>query len=677
MKKYINRLAILSGCVMAITACDDNSWNDKLDGFEESVPTDVQTINYTMTQVDYATLASLSSAKALAGDENAAALKAVGSQGYFTSAIDPTVYIPLFLEQERFPYFALSNNSVVRVTYATTGEQPAAVTGAVNAEKYTVSTADYQTAWGSEEDYTEAFAPSATAARNIPKILAAQYPDAEAGDYVIVNYNQSATDPVFNTPEEPSFTPSSVLGNLASMSINDALEFDGVVMALSTQGPVIADATGSIFTYQPSNNSSLNIGDQVSIESKLGAYGNGYQVAKGAEAVVNGNQSVTYPTAKTWTGDEITEFVNGLVADSKKYFAPIYSKFTGTVTVSGNYINIVLDGTTVQLSPYGASNSLKAMLPDGSTVTLEGYVVAQASKGKFLNTVITKVGSTPINSLAAANAAVSRAVNVASTAETAIYTFDGSDWSSPSDMKVLTHADYQAMGQSYDNLSGNGPKQYLPTYLRQQFPYAQTDDVRFVVYNYYNGSETVIRCAECRYDGSEWIGNFDGATIATAQFVKKNGTWMYSPDVTITLPAGRGIEISTLYYQTCVDWIAANVTDGTAYVTSYGNNEYYCGTSAYQGNVDLRPTAFRTQYAGYESMSDEQIVALAKKRFETEVFPAALAILNPDAAPTSSGIQPLYTINFYYYDGTTTAATIVYRVTAPSTFQFVSCTWND
>lgn len=135
-----------------------------------------------------------------------------------------------------------------------------------------------------------------------------------------------------------------------------------------------------------------------------------------------------------------------------------------------------------------------------------------------------------------------------------MYMFDGTKWAAVSNMTVLNHSDYQAMGQTYDNLSGDAPKQYLPTYLKQTYPYAQADDVRYVVYNYYNGSANVTRCAECRFNGTEWTGGFNGSTVMTAQFVKKNNKWEYSPDVVITLPAGRGIEISTLYYQTCVDW---------------------------------------------------------------------------------------------------------------------------
>ena len=65
MKKYINRLAIFAGCAAVLSACDENSWNDKLDGFED-ITTDngTSTVEYKMTQVDYATLAGLSTAKA-------------------------------------------------------------------------------------------------------------------------------------------------------------------------------------------------------------------------------------------------------------------------------------------------------------------------------------------------------------------------------------------------------------------------------------------------------------------------------------------------------------------------------------------------------------------------------------------------------------------------------------
>lgn len=670
MKKYINRLAILSGCMIALAGCDDNSWNDKLDGFEEPSVTDVQTIDYTLTANDYKLLADNSTNKALAeAAGQSSALSAVGKQGYLTNVITAREYIPALLSDPKFPYFALSDGSAMKVTYRTTAEMPAEIEAAVNAEKYTLTEADYQEVWGSETDFAESFAPSHTAARNLPALLKKIFPSAQAGDYMIVNYNTSDTDPVFNTePEEPEFTLSSVLGSIKK---GDAVEINGYVAAISTQGPIVTDASGSVFVYQPNGNSDLKIGDQVVISSTVDSYNFGYQIARNSDVEVQGTQTVTYPAAKTWTGAEIDKFVADAMAEGAEPIKPVYSKFTGKVSVSGNYINIALDGTSVQLSPYGAGADLKVLLPDGATVTLEGYVMAIASKGKYFNTIVTKVGDTNISTLAVG----SRAATVNSVSENALYTFDGSAWAPAANTTVLSHVDYQAMGQRYDNLSGETPAALLPVYLKQKYPYAVADDSKFVVYYYYNGSATVTRCDQYTYDGSAWVLN-DGITEETAQFVRNGGKWMYDPNVTITLPAGRGIAISTLYFQTCVDWVKNNVPDGAAYVSSYGNNEYYCGTSAYQGNVDLRPSAAKTQYPGYDSMTDDEVVALEKKRFETEVFPAALSILHPDAMPVS-GLTVLYTINFYYYTGTTQPATIVYEVTGPAKFTFVSCTWND
>ncbi|MCM1291984.1 MAG: hypothetical protein NC111_04075 [Bacteroides sp.] len=668
MKKYINRLVILSGCAMAFAACDDNSWNDKLDGFE--VPdknASTSTIEYTMTQVDYASLAALSTAKAAAGD-NLADLTAVGSQGYFTDVITAEDYIPYFLADERFPYFALSNGSSVKVTYETMAGQPAEVTGAVNAAKYTVTTDDYINAWGSDEQYAEAFAPSCTAARNIPTILDAVYDDAIEGTYVIVNYNQASTDPVFggSAPETPAFELSDVLGTAAT---GQTLTVNGYVTAIDMQGFILTDKGGSIYCYRGNgyNDGSIEIGTQLTLDGTVASRNKSIQFGNAATFEVKGKQEVTYPTPKVFTGAELDALVAGTAIDPCTYVS-----MTGTVTLNGTNINLIIDGaSTAKGSPSYCTDAQKALLTDGANVTVEGYWYAVAGN-RYCSLCVTKV------TVNAATAMTSRAATtVASTAVSVMYKYDGTKWAPVNNMTVLNHSDYQAMGQTYDNLSGDAPKNYLPSYLRQTYPYAQADDIRYVVYNYYNGSTTVTRCAECRYNGSEWVGGFNGTTIVTSQFVKKDGKWMYSPDVTITLPAGKGIAISTLYYQTCVDWVLNNVPNGAAYVSSYGNNEYYCGTSAYQGNVDLRPSAAKTQYPGYDSMTDDEVVALEKERFEKEVFPAALAILHPDAAPTAKGIEPEYTINFYYYDGTTKPATIIYKVTAPATFTYISCTWND
>ncbi|MDE7461315.1 MAG: hypothetical protein K2M85_09605 [Paramuribaculum sp.] len=673
INRYISRAVIIAALPAILSACDDNSWNDhELEGFEEPAITNEQAIEYTLTPNDYKIIADNATNKALAGDALKAALAAVGTQGYFTEEISPRDYAPALFSDPKFPYFTLSDGSSVKLTYRIADALPTGMTEAVNALRYTVTDEDYQKVWGSDNNYTPAFAPSHTAAASLPSILAEVYPDAESGDVVIVNYQTSQTDPVFTAPAEPD-TPEFPLSNVltGSPAKGDDITINGYVVATSTQGPVVADEAGTVFVYSPSNNADLKIGDQVVINSTIDTYNNGYQIARGADATLSGSREVTYPEPKAMTAAEIDA-----LAKTTTPIWPVYARFTGKVSVSGNYINIALDGTSVQLSPYGASDETKSLFTDGETVTVEGYVVAIASKGKYLNTIVTKVGSATAKATATTTAAQSRAVTVASDNVNAVYSFNGSKWSADTRYTILSHADYQLMGQRYDNLSDEAPATMLPTYLCRTFPYAAEGDTKLVVYFYFASSTTTVRCDAFKFDGTGWIAD-NGVTTQTAQFVRTGGKWIYDPNVTITLPAGRSQPLSTLYFQACVDWVKNNIDTptGATYVNSYGDNEYYSGTSAYQGNVDLRPSAARTQYAaGYADMTDEQVVAAMKKRFETEVMPGALSALHPDA-DVMPGLDVFYTINFSAYTGTTTPYTIKFKVVGKGKFEFVECDW--
>lgn len=668
MKRYINRLMVAGAAILTLASCDDNAWNDDLPGFEESRPQDVQKINYTLTAADYKLIANSSTNKALAGDALAADLAAVGTQCYFTDKIDPLDYIPALLSDPQFPYFALSNRSAIKVTYQTMGEQPEQVTGIMNAPKYTVSEQDYKDAWDNGENYANSFAPSCPAVNNIPNILKKAYPAAQEGQYVIVNYNNASVDPAVG---EKLFELTSLLGSAAT---GQNLTVNGYVSALDTQGFILTDNTGSIYCYRGNgfNDGSVKIGTQLTMAGTIASRNKSIQFGNAATMEIKGDQQVTYPAPKTFTAAELDAMVGQTTIPSCTYVA-MTGKISITTSGTRTNTNLIIDGAnTAQGSPSYCLPEIQSQLVNGSTVTVYGYWYAVAGN-RYCSLCVTSVGA-PSKSRAAAG---SRALEVASEKENTVYYFDGNAWSAPSDMTMLNHADYQAMGQSRDNLSGTAPETLIPAYLRLKFPYAQANDVKFVTFAYYNGSATVTRCARCIFNGTDWTGGFNGANYVTSQFVKKDGKWNYSPDVEITLPAGRGIEISTLYFQACVDWVKNNVPDGSAYITSYGNNDYYTGASAYQGNVDLRPASAKAQYAGYASMTDEEVVALMKTRFEKEVFPAVLAELHPDAAPTPKGIEPEYTINFYYYDGTAKPATILYKVTGVAKFEFVSCTWNN
>lgn len=672
MKTNITILgAAALAAVAALSSCGENYWNDhELDGFEEPGITDVKTVEYTLTAADYSTLASNSANKALAGDALASQLKAVGSQGYFTDQIQAREYVPALLSDPSFPYFTLTDGSAIKLTYRTATGLPEDVALAAAAPTYLVTDEDYQAAWESSDNYVDAFAPSKPATRFIPSLLAAAYPDAADGTLVVASYRQAAVDPVFTAAPEPpaGYEMSETIGDCAE---GEQIDITGYVTGVCASGFIVADASGSIFVYMGSSfdSSAYAPGDQVSINGEIGSYNRGLQVVgSSADIEVTGKGEYAYPAPVSFTGSFLDSALDRVDAG-----LAIYGTMTGTVKVSGNNINIIVEGAeTAQGGVYYATDAQKALLADGSTVTVTGYFIAIAGK-RYCNMVAVDIK--PASRAALASRA---AVEIASYEVNTMYRCSGGKWSVASGFSVLAHDDYQAMGQRYDNLSNDGPQLFIPKYCDVNHPYAAEGDTRYVVYNYYASSSTTRRCAYMTYNGTNWVAD-DGIVTETSQFVRTGGKWIYDPNVTITLPAGKGQALSTLYFQACVDWVSANIDKptGATYVTSYGNNEYYSGTSAYQGNVDLRPSAARSQYAaGYEGMSDDEVVATMKKRFATEVMPGALKALHPDAAPIP-GVEVIYTINFSVYTGTTTAYVIRYRVTAPGTFEFVDCTWDD
>ena len=634
MKTKLLYSALIASCLVALSSCDPNDWNDKLDGFDgDKGITNKQMIAYTFTDADYTNLAANSANIKQAGDTLSKELKSVGTQHYFTDKITARDYIPNFLSDSDFAYFTLSDGSSINITYRVAGNVPEEVTNFGAASEYTVTETDYQDAWGSEEDYIEAFSPIVSAQKHIPSILSVEYSDAKKGDMVIVNYKQTETEPSFggsgNDPA-PGYEMTSALGSVA---VGSNVTVKGLVTAICGRGFILTDNSGSILVYYASgfDATAYKVGDQVDVTGEVSAYNKGFQITgTTATVTVTGNQAYSYPSAKVLDGKACDALLG--ITDNQ---LAVFAQFTGKVTISGNFYNFTIDGAETAIgSLYQATDEQKALFENDKTYTVTGY-----------------------------------------------YAFDGNNWKANTSINLLQAADYTAMGMKYFNLEK--PDEYLPTYLKVNFPYAKAGDTKLVAYKYYASSKTSLVCDQYTFNGSLWQKT-NGVTEESAQFVRTNGKWMYDPNVEITLPGGKGVEISTKYYQACVDWVyehidkplgSTGLKDGNFYISKYGNNEYYCGTSAYQGNVDLRPAKAKEQYpAGYEGMTDEQIETLMMDRFCKEVLPGALATLHADAAPVA-GLEVVYTINFAVYNNATTNHTVRYKVTAPGTFEFIDCTW--
>lgn len=636
----------------ALTACDENSWNDKLPGYEEIEDQpfeNKQSIEYTLTEADYKAIASNSTNVALAG-ENKDALSAVGTKLAFSPTIPAADYVPAFLASTGFPYFTLTDGSSVRLTYNVTADPAPEALAAQGAQTYTVSAANYEEdVWGSD-DFVTAFAPSCPASKFIPSLLS-DYVDPAKQPYCVVTYNQTATEPVFGTPDTP-VEPVGPVEVFAETFTEDLGDF-------TIENKVMDEPLTYVWSWGGAN------------------YG-----AK-ASAFTAGE---SYPS-EAWlispeidlTGISQTEMVFEHVVN--KFPDLEFAKANCTLwgrKAGGEWEQITIPEYTDNTSwTFGTSGTISLAKFEGAKMQFAFKYVSETGKSGTW-----EVKNLVINGVAGAAKAAAK-LDVPYQTLNAVYFYNGSEWVVPANFVVLNPDTYAEMGQTYKNLSNAEP--YLSTYLNRNYPYAAEGDVRYVLWLHYASGATNYDCSEYVHNGTEWA---PAATVTTEtnQFVKNAGKWMYDPNVTITLPAGRNVEISTLYFQACVDWVYENICvplgdtsikSGKFYVSSYGNNEYYSGTSAYQGNLDLRPDKALEQYAaGYEGMSNDEIVALEKKRFMEEVMPGALSKLHPDAKPID-GLEVLYTINFAVYTGSTTEYSAVFRVVAPGKFEPVSCTWDS
>lgn len=655
--KYTNGLVAIA-MALAATACDEDSWNDKLDGFE--VPptySATEIISYTLTDADYATIAGNSNNKALAEASNETELlAAIGKNLEFPSEEAARKYIPAFLANA---YYALNNGSDVKVTYNLAGNQPAEVL-AINSgiSAYNVTDADYQQAWGSDDDYISAFAPATPAAENLPAILASALPDAKDGDYVAVNFREAATNPVFGSAEDAPVEVT-LLDQALNQSFDDCtvenvnlaegLDHVWYTSSYNGEGYVRASSFANKTTYAAESY----------LVTPL------FNLADITDAVLTFNQEWNYFASVEAAQAETTVWAREKGGQWQKLDVPNKCeevKFGWKE--SGDVSLAAFEGKEIQIGFRYFCDGTKAGTWDVNGILVKGMKGASKAPRR------------------------APAAEVPSTPAVALYTLDGGKWKVPANTYVLQAADYTAMGSTYGNLTPEQATSYLPTWLDIKLPYAAADTKCFVVYRRYANKATNWYAAQYTKEADSWKVN-TGAT--TDKFTRKDGSWNYNPSIEITLPRQKN-GITLEYFNAAINWVFENVSkkmDPNATLTApsaqqaapfidyRGNAEYYSGVSAYYGNIDLRAsTALNNTpkgYTGYDNLSDEQIELLIKKRLCTETMLGAVAALNADARP-AEGMEVTCTVTFDGYTGEDKMESIVYVVTGPGQFKYKSST---
>lgn len=477
-----------------------------------------------------------------------------------------------------------------------------------------------------------------------------------AGYLISINAKSKYFGIITTSITETGAAPLTPLGIAASKE--GTYTSKGAVVATYNKGFLMNDGTATMTVYL-NTKPEVNIGDIVEVS--------------GATEIRYGMAQFKRESTVKKTGKVADiEAVRPAVAEVKgpeleTYLAlPCYEyvKYAGTLTINDKYYEVhnIEGSKTVYGSLSYPLDDQEATIKKlaGKNVVVTGYLIGSNTSKGYVTTVVLSVESATAYDTETRNA---------------LYAYENNTWTPVEDVLTLQPADYKSMGLQSDFSATNAPDKYLPTFLKTTKPYAQAEDKVFVAYNFYDAAAkaTVLRADEYAYDGSQWTRN-TGIVEQTDQFVKSDGKWVWDPSVTIILPVGKSQELSTLYYQACVDWVKDNVPDGAKYVTSYGNNEYYTGASAYQNNLDWRVAEARAQYPeGYAGMDDAQI-AEALKQHTIEVFGKVLAVLNPDAKVVE-GVEVTYTIHVGVYLGSSiTAPThkLVYKVVGNPEFEFVS-----
>lgn len=503
---YVAAALVLFGCE------DYNEQN--FDGYKDlAVPTDVKSINYTLKKADYADLFKLAANKDVATstikqNEDGSldstmydAFEANKSNNYFTDLVPAELYLPAFLADK---WSTATDGSSAIITVNELAEVPELHQQIAQAYSYELSEYDYEMVWEDGEGH-EFFCPSRQASKYMNRILKDNFDDAEVGEVVLVNYEYAENDPTTGNEEE---------GEIKYDAISDIMEngvgeyeIKGTVVGTYARGCLINDGTGYILYYAGSA-TTATVGDVVTLSGSVTQYAGLYQFGNTSViTIVSSGGKFTYSTPRALSATDMDAMLATPAIE--------YVSYTGTLSISGYYYNVAIDGaeTAVGSISYPAEGLVDTLL-NNKQVTVTGYFIG-VSSSKYFNTMATSV--------TAADAAATAPRRAAATANTtsvlALYQWDGTTWKAI-DADVIQPAEYEAMGMSGSSISD--PATYIPMYLKKNYPYAVNKQETTLVY--YNKSNKLV-VENYIYNGIEWTNTALEEGVYNFNLI--DGQWVY------------------------------------------------------------------------------------------------------------------------------------------------------
>ena len=455
MKKVLFFLA----SVLMLASCENYYIDQNLGGSEYN-PTDVRTIDYTLTDADYKSIVSnkdniaLALAECTPEDSSAyTAFLQIATDLAFNKVAVADVYVPAFLGA-KFPQ--LSKGSLFNITYKTCEGAPAYLSTFAATTKYTLSVENYDAIWGEGKTGTYYLTPATV--MQLTSVLPAE---AEEGAILAVVYDYKDTEPVFGKIEEEE-GPKNF--------------FDGTA---ETRGfYTTSEAIAAVDAGMIAKDDSIKVGGIISRWFRKSSAFDKYH-------------SVSFFVMDPVTGQEHEfEFYNCYSLD-KDSFA------TFEYTDEMNAICVDYQGREFHL---------------GDTVVGAGkYTIYNGTHELNTNCYLTEW-----RPVAAAAVAPKKAAAAANGKKTALYQYANGKWTAykndAATVVALPEDVYSAVGYTY-LLEKN--KNILTTFLAQEFPYAQVDQAYTVVY--VSTKEGAYNAIEFIYDGTAFVENL-GMSQTTTTF---------------------------------------------------------------------------------------------------------------------------------------------------------------
>ena len=466
MKKVLFFLASM----LMLASCE-NFYIDQNLGGSDYNPTDVRTVDYTLTDADYKNIVTnkdnIALAKAECTPEDSSAYTAflqVATDLAFNKIAVADVYVPAFLAA-KFPQF--SKGSLFNITYKTCEGAPAYLSTFAATTKYTLSTADYDAIWGEGKTGTYYLTPA-----TMMQLTSVLPTEAEEGAILAVVYDYKDTEPSF--------------GN----SGNDEPKgfFDGTP---ETRGfYTTSEAIAAVDAGMIVKDDSIKVGGIISRWFRKSSAFDKYH-------------SVSFFVMDPVTGQEHEfEFYNCYTLNKDSFETFEYTDEMNAICIDRAGREFHLGDTVVGAGKYTIYNGTHE-----------------------LNTNCYLTEWRPVSAPAAV--APKKAAAAANGKKTALYQYNEGKWGAykndAATVVALPEDVYSAVGYTY-LLDKN--KNVLTTFLAQEYPYAQAGKAFTVVY--VSTKEGTYNAIEFIYDGAAFVENLGmGQTTTTFSLSDVWGSTIY------------------------------------------------------------------------------------------------------------------------------------------------------